>query len=488
MGSITMLLVVLALFGVAAQATVVGTPLLQLAQNDPYAAFGQWLVLHNKEYVSNPLERSYRRTVFATNVQFIAKYNVQHNSHSLDLNEFADLTWEEFSRTKLGYDASKAAATDVLKAEQGSGVQGPRPGFSHAAVTPPPAVDWREKGVVTPVKNQGACGSCWAFSATGAVEGVNALKTGKLESLSEQELVDCDTVTGNAGCSGGLMDYAFEWIKKNGGIDTEADYGYYSGWGTGTWCNHRKEKVRTVVTIDAYEDVPKDDEDALKKAASQQPVAVAICANSALQFYRGGIVDSCCQDLNHGVLLVGYGTDDKTNTPYWLVKNSWGGGWGDSGYFKLKAHVAEKGGMCGIAQSASYPIKEHANPAVPMMCDPFGWQSCAAGASCSCRIPFFFNLFCVRHDCCPLANGVGCADNHHCCPSDLPMCDTQSGTCYSQDGSKSAPWTSKDPAEMVSGAAVRAAAIGGSADEADEGVQRALRRGVRKGGAEYQQQ
>jgi C1A family cysteine protease len=128
---------------------------------------------------------------------------------------------------------------------------------------------------------------------------------------------------------------------------------------------------------------------------TKQPVAVAICANSALQFYRGGVVDSCCTDLNHGVLLVGYGTDEENGEPFWLVKNSWGSAWGEDGYFRLKYGVG-KGGLCGIATAASYPVKEHDNPKVPLMCDPFGWQECPSGSSCSCSWPFFFNLFCIR--------------------------------------------------------------------------------------------
>lgn len=408
--------------------------LLSLAQTNAAAAYGAWLKQHGKDAEAH--QDAGRFEVFKSNVAFIQKYNADNPTHKLDLNEYADLTWEEFSRTRLGFN--KAQYESSLKNRASTY-------FRHSDVSPPTLVDWRDKGVVSPVKNQGACGSCWAFSATGAVEGINAIKTGELLVLSEQELVDCDTVTGNAGCGGGLMDYAFEYIKQNGGIDTEDDWGYYSGWGFGTWCNKRKLKDRHVVTIDGYEDVPVNDEFALKQAATKQPVSVGICASPAMQFYRGGVIDTCCEDLNHGVLVVGFGTDEKTGHDYWLIKNSWGAGWGEDGYFKLKYGVGKEG-LCGIATSASYPIKEHPNPKVPLMCDPFGWSECPSGSSCSCAWPFFFNLFCIKHDCCPLRHGVGCADNAHCCPHDAPVCDTNTGTCSSEDGSKTVTWTEKNPA------------------------------------------
>jgi hypothetical protein len=203
------------------------------------------------------------------------------------------------------------------------------------------------------VKNQGQCGSCWAFSTTGAIEGVNAIKTGKLLSLSEQELVDCD-VEKDMGCSGGLMNYAFEYVVKNGGIDTESDYSYWrwvhllssidgtdlprtpnhqltvnsnhypptanlSSWGMSFWgCNRRKEGDRTVVTIDGYQEVPQTEE-ALLQAATHQPVAVGICASQSMMFYSGGIISTCCEGLNHGVLVAGYGT--TSDGAYYLVRS-----------------------------------------------------------------------------------------------------------------------------------------------------------------------
>lgn len=402
--------------------------ILLQSQTNPDGAFSSWLSLYGKQYGKSE-QYADRFQVWKANVAYITTYNKEHTSHQLGLNEHADMTWDEFKLQRLGLKIDEAARNRSRN--------GP---FRHAKTEPPSSVDWRDKGAVTPVKNQGACGSCWAFSTTGAVEGVNAIHTGKLLSLSEQELVDCDTKM-DAGCGGGLMDYAFQYILDNGGIDTEEDYGYWSSWGMGLWCNHKKEHDRHVVTIDGFEDVPKDNEFALKQAVAGQPVAVGICANSALQFYSHGVIDSCCNDLNHGVLAVGYGTDEQ-GVDYWLVKNSWGGGWGEQGYFRLKYGMG-KSGLCGIATTASYPIKKHDNPPVPAMCDIFGWQECPAGSSCSCSWNFF-GFFCVMHDCCPLESAVSCADLKHCCPTEYPVCNGEEGTCYTADGRKNVPWSSKE--------------------------------------------
>lgn len=232
----------------------------------------------------------------------------------------------------------------------------------------PASVDWRKEGAVTPVKNQYSCGSCWAFSAVGSIEGINAIRSGKLISLSEQQLVSCDHAK-DLGCGGGttiwdfpgleasqyprravvlisfcfakvvseiisirlsvgLMDYAFEYIVQNGGLDTEYDYGY---WSFDLPCQTGKEADRHVVAIDGYEDVPQGSAEALQKALAHQPVSVAICASSSLQFYSKGIVDDngCCVGLNHGVLAVGYEPDDENSEEApgnWIIKNSWGSG------------------------------------------------------------------------------------------------------------------------------------------------------------------
>ena len=186
-----------------------------------------------------------------------------------------------------------------------------------------------------------------------AVEGINKIKTGKLISLSEQELVDCDVRTGNQGCDGGYMDNAFEFISKNG-ITTEDNYHYRARNGE---CDADRLGDRAV-TISGYERVPRNDEDSLKAAAAHQPVSVAIDAGSrSFQFYSSGVFsERCGTELNHGVTVVGYGAKDGEK--YWLVKNSWGTDWGESGYVKIHRGSGEGRGTCGIAMEASYPVKD----------------------------------------------------------------------------------------------------------------------------------
>lgn len=345
---------------------------------NPHATFDLWMTQHGKDYKDDVAEKAKRRSIFLENAALVAENNARNSGVTLALNAFADLTFEEFARTHLGYQAARSANRTGTP-------------FSYGAVADVPAeVDWRDKGAVTGVKNQGMCGSCWAFSAVGAIEGVNYLKTGKLVSLSEQQLVGCDPQSN--GCGGGLMDYAFEYVLKNGGLDTELDYPYWS------WdlpCQHRREEHRHVVTIDGYEDVPENDAAALKKAIAGQPVSVAICANAKLQLYSSGVFteEECCDQLNHGVLAVGY-TDD-----YLTIKNSWGATWGEQGYFRLSSAAKSKEGTCGVNKVASYPVKKSdKNPPVYDICGYFGWTECPPASSCVCEFDLF-GLFCFQWGC-----------------------------------------------------------------------------------------
>jgi C1A family cysteine protease len=211
------------------------------------------------------------------------------------------------------------------------------------------SLDWSTKGAVTPVKNQAQCGSCWAFSTTGSLEGAFQIAGNPLTSLSEQDLVSCDNSAHGGtdqGCNGGLMDNAFKWIEKNG-ICTEAAYPYTSGGGSSGTC---KTSCAKAVTLTGFTDVP--NEGAMLAALAKGPVSVAIEADkSAFQLYKGGVLDNakCGKKLDHGVLAIGYGTDSGKG--YYKVKNSWGASWGESGYIRM----VQGKDQCGIADSASYP-------------------------------------------------------------------------------------------------------------------------------------
>ncbi|OVA20538.1 Peptidase C1A [Macleaya cordata] len=301
--------------------------------------------------VSRDLKEKHKRfNVFKANVDHVHNTNKMDKPYKLKLNKFADMTNHEFKSS--GYAGSKVKHYRMLRGSPR--VTG---SFMYENVSYlPPSVDWRKKGAVTDVKDQGQCGSCWAFSTVVSVEGINQIKTKKLVSLSEQELVDCDN-NDNQGCNGGLMENAFEFIKQNGGITTEQNYPYKAEDGT---CDALKENSH-VVMIDGHEMVPVNDEDALMKAVANQPVSVAIDAEGQdFQFYSEGVFNGDCgTELDHGVAIVGYGTT-LDGTKYWTVKNSWGPEWGERGYIRMQRGVSKKGGLCGIAMEASYPIKQQA--------------------------------------------------------------------------------------------------------------------------------
>ncbi|XP_054821781.1 vignain-like [Prosopis cineraria] len=304
-------------------------------------------------------EKKKRFNVFKANVMHVHNTNKMDKPYKLKLNKFADLTNHEF---RNAYAGSKVNHHRMFRGTpRGNGT------FMYENVDRvPPSVDWRKKGAVTPVKNQGQCGSCWAFSTVVAVEGVNQIKTHKLVPLSEQELVDCDNEE-NQGCNGGLMEYAFEYIKKKGGLATENSYPYTAEDGT---CDTSKENDM-IVSIDGHENVPANNEDALLKAVSNQPVSVAIDAGGFdFQFYSEGVfTGDCTTELNHGVAIVGYGTT-VDGTKYWIVKNSWGEEWGEGGYIRMERGVPDKEGLCGIAMEASYPIKNSSTNPTPHSSSP----------------------------------------------------------------------------------------------------------------------
>jgi len=330
--------VLLAVLAFAAAVPLVQQPKFTDSQYE--YLFDQWVAQYGKDYKQSEVQD--RFDAFRANLDFVTRHNEEFSNgiqtYKVAMNEFADLTLAEFKQARLGLKFT------------------PKPESERNVValsgTAADSVDWRAKGAVTPVKNQGQCGSCWSFSTTGSVEGANFIKTGKLVSLSEQELVDCDN-NGDQGCNGGLMDNAFTWIQKNGGLTTESNYPYKAH--KSLFGCSKKKAADHAATVSGHTDVPASDEAQLALAVAKQPVSVAIEADqSGFQMYHSGVFSGDCGTaLDHGVLAVGYGTDSGAD--YWIVKNSWGATWGEQGYIRLAKDVADSAGQCGIAMAASYP-------------------------------------------------------------------------------------------------------------------------------------
>jgi C1A family cysteine protease len=303
------LAVLLAVIGAAAV-------LLNVQQTSTVSEFESWKSKHSIKY-SSEFENAYRERIFLENLAKINTHNSnEYRTYEQGVNQFSAMTTEEFAQTFLGtIVASSNNVENVDDVQVGD-------------------VDWTTQGFVTPVKNQGNCGSCWAFSATGALEGLSK-STGSLQSFSEQQLVDCSGSYGNQACNGGLMDNAFKFVKDHG-IVLEAEYAYKAVKGT---C----QKTGGDFKITGFTDIKNCND--LATGLSGRPIAVAVDATNWSP-YKSGVFNNCKTSLNHGVLLVG--VSDQA----WKVKNSWGAAWGESGFIRLA-----RGNTCGICNVASYPTK-----------------------------------------------------------------------------------------------------------------------------------
>ncbi|XP_025416019.1 cathepsin L-like isoform X1 [Sipha flava] len=305
--------------------------------------FEDFMNVHNKLYPSLE-EKNKRFRIFAANMKRVKL--LQDNEQGTAIygaTQFSDLTKNEFKKKYLGLNPSMKSKKSLPMAE-----------ISYD-VSIPDEFDWRDHNAVTPVKNQGSCGSCWAFSAIANIEGQYALKSGELLSLSEQELIDCDDL--DNGCGGGLMTQAFEAVENLGGLETESDYPYEAH-ADRKGCQLKKKELK--VSISKAVNVSTNEEDIAQFLFKHGPLSVGVNAN-AMQFYMGGVshpIHALCspKSLDHGVTVVGYGVHKTKythkNLPYWLIKNSWGSGWGENGYYLLY----RGDGSCGVNQMVSSAI------------------------------------------------------------------------------------------------------------------------------------
>ncbi|KAM0833367.1 hypothetical protein ACQ4PT_064302 [Festuca glaucescens] len=324
----------------------------QLPESESRARFSRWMTKYSKTYASEE-DKEKRFGVFRDNLNKIGAFSAQTSTTvvvggfgpqtittvTVGMNRFGDLQPAEVAAQFTGFNST--------------GSQPARPSFLPYDSPKPCCVDWRSSGAVTGVKFQGSCLSCWAFAAVAAIEGMNKIRTGELVSLSEQQLVDCDT--GSSGCGGGRVDTALDLVAGRGGITSETKYPYS---GFNGRCDVDKLLFDRDVAVKGFKAVPVNDERQLALAVARQPVTVYIDASAwDFQFYSGGIYRGPCSGdpakVNHAVTIVGY--CEEFGEKFWLAKNSWSNDWGEQGYIKLAKDVPWSTGTCALASSPFYP-------------------------------------------------------------------------------------------------------------------------------------
>ena len=309
--------------------------------------FEDWSIQYRVKF-ENGFHRENVFRKWVGNHLFIEKHNQLNATFTLGHNQFSGMDSVDFSKWLNRIEVPAVSSYVTSSVEVGGS---------------PASVDWVSAGAVTPVKDQGQCGSCWSFSTTGALEGAYFIKYGRLLSFSEQQLVDCDTL-GNGGrdhgCNGGLMDNAFTWIGKNNGLCLESEYPYVSGTTKTAGSCSTQCSVVSGSDVVRYVDVTPNSDSAFISALAQQPVSIAIEADQReFQLYKSGVFTATCGiNLDHGVLAVGYGTDSGSGLDFYKVKNSWSSSWGEGGFIRLArgSKYNAGSGQCGILMQASYPV------------------------------------------------------------------------------------------------------------------------------------
>ena len=308
------------------------------ALNNTEFEYMQYVAKFNKQ-ANSVDEFAARLGNFASNEAYIVETNAQNNTWTVGHNQFSDWSYAEY-KAILGYARGEMETKNIKIFEE----------------TNEETVNWVTKGAVTAVKDQGQCGSCWAFSSTGSIEGAHQIATGELLSFSEQQLVDCAGLRyGNLGCNGGMQNRAFKYLESHN-AELESVYPYTSGVSKSAGSCAFDKASTTAVDVSAYTNVTKNNPEQMKAGLNLQPLAVSIEADkSVFQTYKSGVLNSteCGTKIDHAVLAVGYGTDADSGLDYWLVKNSWATVWGDQGYIKLA--IVDGEGICGVQTGPLYP-------------------------------------------------------------------------------------------------------------------------------------